>query len=537
MGKPSAPPAPDYEAAALAQGAQNRETALVNSATNRVNQTTPWGTQSWTMRPGADPNNPQVGDYTQTVTLSPEQQRLLEGNNRINQQMLGMAEQQLGRVNSTISGAPQYGNMPGWYTSTGRVPGVQGQGGQMQTQAQAPSGGFGGVQSPPQPAMPGFQAAPAPGTGQPLQGDYLAAIGRGEIADNRVTGFSPGPGTMLVRNDQGQLASNAMRVGSGSAGRRQGFNGVQQAGSYGMNGLGAAGGGPADMGWGGVQNTPGQGGQGGGYSGQGGPAGSYSGRFGAGSVPGVVNDASRQRVEEALLSRLEPQYQQDEARLRNQLLSQGLEVGTPAYAAELDRLGRAQNDARMQAVLAGGQEESRQTQLNAQLQQQGFNQGLAGSQFDNQTRQQMLAEMMYMRNLPINELNALRTGTQVTAPQFGSYYTNNAQAAPVFEGAQAQGNYNMGAYQQEMQGYNSLMGGLSSLGSAAIRFSDRRLKTDLTAVGKHPSGVTRYSWKWKDGSGSDVGVMAQDLLFVRPDAVVVDGSGHLAVDYSKIGGQ
>lgn len=536
MGKPSAPPAPDYEAAAVAQGAQNRETALVNNAANRVNQTTPWGTQSWTMRPGADPNNPQVGDYTQTVSLSPDQQQLLEGNNRVNQQMLGMAEQQLGRVNSTISSTPQYGNMPGWYASTGRVQGVQ-SGGQAQPAASVGGGvgGWAGAQS--GGAMQPPAPQPTPGTGQALQGDYLAAIGRGEVADNRVAGFSAGPGTALARNDQGQLTTNAMRVGGGSAARPQGASGGQQADSYGMNGLGAPGGNSADMGFGGVQNTSGQGsGGGGGGGGSAGGGGAYSGRFGAGAVPGVVNDASRQRVEEALLSRLEPQYQQDEARLRNQLLSQGLEVGTPAYAAELDRLGRAQNDARMQAVLAGGQEESRQTQLNAQLQQQGFNQGLAGSQFDNQTRQQMLAEMMYMRNLPINELNALRTGTQVTAPQFGSYYTNNAQAAPVFEGAQAQGNYNMGAYQQQMSGYNGLMGGLASLGGAAI-MSDRRLKTDLTPIGVHPSGVTRYSWKWKDGSGGSTGVMAQDLLFVRPDAVEVTDSGHLAVRYDKIGGQ
>lgn len=264
-------------------------------------------------------------------------------------------------------------------------------------------------------------------------------------------------------------------------------------------------------------------------------SGGGGGGFGAGSVPSAVDDTSRRRVEEAILSRLEPQFRQDEAQLRNQLISSGLEVGSPAYAAELDRLQRGQNDARQQAILTGGTEESRQVGLNAQLQGQAFNQGLQGAQFDNATRQQMLAELLLQRNTPLNELNSLRTGSQVSMPNFSGYYTNNSQAAPIFDAAQAQGNYDLAASQQAQSGFNSMLGGLAGLGQAGImRFSDLRLKIDVKPIGRTAGGHNLYSWKWQDGSGYGTGVIAQEVQKVQPDAVVESTSGYLMVDYSKI---
>ena len=257
------------------------------------------------------------------------------------------------------------------------------------------------------------------------------------------------------------------------------------------------------------------------------------GGFGASGVQGPVNDASRQRVEQAILARLEPQFRQDEAAMQNKLLSAGLEVGSPVYNSELHRLQQGQNDARQQAILAGGMEESRQVGLNAALQGQGFSQGLQGAQFDNATRQQMLAELLLQRNTPLNEMNSLRTGSQVAMPNFQGYYTNNAAAAPMFDAAQAQGNYNMAAAQNSQSGFNSTLGSLATLGSAAIQFSDARLKSNISRIGSTPSGVPLYSWDWKDGSGSGTGVLAHEVAHI-PGAVLSDPSGYLKVDYSKI---
>lgn len=280
------------------------------------------------------------------------------------------------------------------------------------------------------------------------------------------------------------------------------------------------------------------GGSGGGYQSTGGSryGNSYGGGgFGAPPVQGPVDDASRQRVEEAILSRLEPQFQQDEANLRNKLITSGLEVGSHAYNTELDRLKRSQTDARMQAILAGGTEESRQVGMNSQLQSLGFSQGLQGAQFDNQVRQQMLSELLLQRNTPLNELNSLRTGSQVSMPNFQGYYTNNATPAPIFDAAQSTGNYNMAAWQQQQAGANALLGGLASLGGAGIiRYSDARLKEDIRLIGQTPGGVNLYSWKWKDGSGEDSGVIAQEVVLSHPEAVSTDTSGFLMVDYSKL---
>ena len=259
------------------------------------------------------------------------------------------------------------------------------------------------------------------------------------------------------------------------------------------------------------------------------------GGFGASSVQGPVNDASRQRVEQAILARLEPQFRQDEAAMQNKLLSAGLEVGSPVYNSELRRLQQGQNDARQQAILAGGMEESRQVGLNAALQGQGFSQGLQGAQFDNQTRQQMLSELLLQRNTPLNEMNSLRTGSQVAMPNFQGYYTNNAAAAPMFDAAQAQGKYNMAAAQNSQSGFNSMLGGLASLGSAGImKYSDARLKANITPLGRTPGGFPVYSWDWKNGSGRGVGVIAQEVQSLYPEAVARDASGYLMVDYSKI---
>lgn len=102
MGKPKAPPAPDYAALAQQQGLESRDTAGFNTNINRVNQVGPDGSVTWSQNPGADPLNPGVGDYTQTTTLSPAQQALYDSNNRIGQNFSNTAESGLARVGQSM---------------------------------------------------------------------------------------------------------------------------------------------------------------------------------------------------------------------------------------------------------------------------------------------------------------------------------------------------------------------------------------------------------------------------------------------------
>lgn len=67
MGKSSAPAAPDYKGQAIAQA---------NSS--KYNEVTPYGAITWGIRPGADQDNPQPGDYIRTTALSGQQQKLYD---------------------------------------------------------------------------------------------------------------------------------------------------------------------------------------------------------------------------------------------------------------------------------------------------------------------------------------------------------------------------------------------------------------------------------------------------------------------------
>lgn len=79
FGTQSAPKTPDYAGAAQATADGNKAAALTTGALNRPTQVTPTGSQSWSLKEGADPNNPQPGDWIATTTYSPEQQKLYEG--------------------------------------------------------------------------------------------------------------------------------------------------------------------------------------------------------------------------------------------------------------------------------------------------------------------------------------------------------------------------------------------------------------------------------------------------------------------------
>ena len=65
--------------------------------------------------------------------------------------------------------------------------------------------------------------------------------------------------------------------------------------------------------------------------------------------------------------------------------------------------------------------------------------------------------------------------------------------------------------------------------------SDRRLKQDVKRVGALPNGLPLYSFRYKWGGPTFVGVMAQDVLGVMPDAVVTDPEGFYRVKYEMLG--
>ncbi len=77
-------------------------------------------------------------------------------------------------------------------------------------------------------------------------------------------------------------------------------------------------------------------------------------------------------------------------------------------------------------------------------------------------------------------------------------------------------------------------GGGAGAGGGGGGWSDRRLKRAVRRIGVSPSGLPIYSFQYVWGGPRHVGVMAQDLLRLRPDAVVLDASGYMKVDYGRL---
>lgn len=71
------------------------------------------------------------------------------------------------------------------------------------------------------------------------------------------------------------------------------------------------------------------------------------------------------------------------------------------------------------------------------------------------------------------------------------------------------------------------------LQAAPLMFSDRRLKEDIKRVGQTDSGLPIYTYRYQGGDTYHMGVMADELEAVKPDAVQEIG-GFKAVNYGAI---
>jgi len=74
----------------------------------------------------------------------------------------------------------------------------------------------------------------------------------------------------------------------------------------------------------------------------------------------------------------------------------------------------------------------------------------------------------------------------------------------------------------------------AGIGAVGAIFSDADLKSDLEEIGVHPVGVPIYIFTRRDTGERMMGVIAQDVLQVRPWAVS-ERDGYLMVDYTQLG--
>jgi len=178
-------------------------------------------------------------------------------------------------------------------------------------------------------------------------------------------------------------------------------------------------------------------------------------------LPGAPKNSGQRRedVIAAMMGRVNQDIGRQRENTQSELIAAGIRPGTKAYAAQMDLINRQQNDAEQQAILAGGQEATRDFGM------------------DNQARQQALAEMLTQRQTPLNEVNALMSGSQVNNPFAGGlgYQAGaNVGAAPIAGAIAQQGQAQQGMYNQQQANMNNNIsagaGLIGSLGSAAMRY-------------------------------------------------------------------
>lgn len=181
----------------------------------------------------------------------------------------------------------------------------------------------------------------------------------------------------------------------------------------------------------------------------------------------------------------------------------------------------------MQNMLAGAQGLSNNYNTAAQQQLQGSynapslqnaSSALIGNLYNMGGNQQ--AYQQQLLNSPWNQLGQYNNliqgqygGTQTSTQP---YYTNPASGA--LGGAAA----------------GSVLGPWGALAGGVIgALSDRRAKTDIVKVGKLDNGLNVYSYRYKFGGPHMIGVMADEVKKVKPEAVF-DAGGLDAVRYDML---
>ena len=237
----------------------------------------------------------------------------------------------------------------------------------------------------------------------------------------------------------------------------------------------------------------------------------------------------RQQVIDALMGQLNDQRGKDLESLRSDLYNRGVREGSEAYSRAMEDFDRSVDDRRLSAILAGGQEHSRltnlardeaafgndatsrmyfadedarrygdamdlslfglgtdqlnfnnltdQTDFNNRRSVQARDDGVLEANWDQQnqiwdatdrSRADALDEAYAARTHPINEITALLSGSQVATPRFAMAQPDRMPTTDV-AGITQQGYQNeFAAWNAQQQREMAMMGGLFGLAGAGV---------------------------------------------------------------------
>lgn len=221
-------------------------------------------------------------------------------------------------------------------------------------------------------------------------------------------------------------------------------------------------------------------------------------------------ESYRQKTEDALMSRLNEDFDTDYNKMETRLINQGAARGSAAFDSAEKSHGRNVNDARVQAFLASGAE------------------GRAAGGYDQNLRNQQIQERLLTRNQPINELTALMSGGQVTAPQMPQFQGSSMGEVPVGQYMYNNWSQNNQRSQQQAAANGAMWSNIGNAAAGIFKWSDARLKRNVERIGSvNGRNLYRYQYVWGEW---DVGVMAQE----NPDIAVLMPNGFYAVDYGRL---
>ncbi|MQX50083.1 tail fiber domain-containing protein [Sinorhizobium medicae] len=520
----SAPEAPDPKQTASAQTATNIGTAVANNVMGNANQVTPDGnltytynTQKWT-----DPLSGKEYDLkvpTATQTLSPAQQAIKDQEDAAQLNLATLANTQSGKLNGLlaskfdISGAPAAGKsdaigLPQYQSFTS--------GPKLQTSlanagnVQSSIAGAGSIQS--QVADSGKIQTSLGNAGnitesydfdidtskyeQALMDRLSPQIERDRAAlETKLTnqGLQPGSEAYDRAMDEANRAANDARIGATlSAGQEQSrIAGLAQNQAQ-------------------FQNSAQQQA----YDQMAGLAQFYNSAQAQQYAQNANDMQMGNAAQQQQFSRNQAQMQANNAG-QEQKFNQGL------TAAQFG------NDALQQQY----QNQNTATGGNNALADQRFNSQQAKYNLQNQERAQYLNELYAQRNQPINEIVGLMSGAQVDSPSFVPTQSNPMPTVDYAGLVQQDYANKMGAYQQKQSTMQNLFGGMLGFGGQLASLSDKRAKKDIKKVG----GLYEYRYKGEGRNAPKrIGVMAQEVEKVRPDAVAKGADGLRRVDYGLL---
>lgn len=172
---------------------------------------------------------------------------------------------------------------------------------------------------------------------------------------------------------------------------------------------------------------------------------------GAPAMPGSAAD-TRTKVIDAMMARVNEDVDRQQDTTHSNLIAAGIRPGTKAYADQMALGERARTDARNQAMLAAGQEASRDYAM------------------DSDRRKQVITELLAQRQVPINEITALLSGSQVSNPFTTPGYAQNTQVqpAPLYGAAVNKADYLTNLYNVRAAQAGNIQSGLFGLGGAGL---------------------------------------------------------------------